>query len=664
MSVTSTQGFVFRLMASGSNGWEQLDLFQDEEIKISNNVTGLFDVSLLPSDFTRQITVPGTPKNNKFFEYVYDISVINPYTFATNVKVPSYLDFNGIYVSQGYLQLNKVNITANKFVDSYEVSIYGALSSFSRDANRLFLTDITTLTQYNHTSSFSNISASWNSNLFGGDIVYPFADYGSDWQYTQGDNYFGVDDPYGGTYICDWKPAIKMKVVWDAIFNQLGYTYDSNFLNQYWISSVYMICNTGLKYPVYDNVDLETYGQIKIGAISGSGMTDVSIPNTSWTTLPWFNSYYDPNGLIGVNASYSMPISSSLALQLNINVNVSSSVNNLPTSWSFRMIETGSGAWQSTTLPNFNDYFTNLMFSRNGSINDTVELSTVVYLPAINAGTYQFQIEATKQDGSLATPTIILDPKGTTKSYLAITKLNNMADGRVMNIANNMPYGTAGIKIIDWLKGIQKKFNLVMQPDNTRQNHFIIETFNDWYRQGSVKSFDRYVNLDTNIAVTPANNLAVNQLNFGDTLDTDYVSQQFYKGANREYGKQYYIDTQNFFSQGTFDVKTTFGNGPLIYVNGTGLSGSAGGITPPVSMYSAGRYYFTNTNSAQTACSSPIYIEIFTNDGNITAGQIAYLDQYGQHPVTGFYFFSNTLQIYPINVSTGVISVASALCRR
>lgn len=664
MSVTSTQGFVFRLMASGSNGWEQLDLFQDEEIKVSNNVTGLFDVSLLPSDFTRQITVPGTPKNNKFFEYVYDISVLNPYTFATNVKVPSYLDFNGIYVSQGYLQLNKVNVTANKFVDSYEVSIYGALSSFSRDANRLFLTDITTLSQYNHTSSFANVSASWNSNLFNGDIVYPFADYGSNWQYTQGDNYFGVDDPYGGTYICDWKPAIRVKTVWDAIFKQLGYTYDSNFLNQYWISSVYMICNKGLKYPVYDNVDLETYGQIKIGAISGSGMTDVNIPNTSWTTLPWFNSYYDPNGLVGNNASYHMPISSSLELELNINVNISSSVNNLPTSWSFRMIETGSGAWQSTTLPNFNEYFTNLMFSRNGSINDTVELSTVVYLPTIASGTYQFQIEATKQDGSLVAPTITLDPKGTTKSYLTIKKLNNMADGRIMNIANNMPYGTAGIKVIDWLKGIQKKFNLVIQPDNTKQNHFIVETFNDWYRQGEVKSFDRFVNLDTNIVVTPANNLAVNQLNFCDTLDTDYVSQQFYKGANREYGKSYYIDTQNFFSQGTFEVKTTFGNGPLVYVNGTGLSGSAGGITPPVSKYSAGTYYFTNQNGAQYACSSPIQIQIYTADGTITSGLTAYLDPYGLHPVTGYYFFTNSLQIYQLGVSTGLIGNVVALCHR
>lgn len=51
MGVISTQGFTFRLIANG----QQLDLFADEDIQLSNNVTGLFDIGVLPSDFTRQI---------------------------------------------------------------------------------------------------------------------------------------------------------------------------------------------------------------------------------------------------------------------------------------------------------------------------------------------------------------------------------------------------------------------------------------------------------------------------------------------------------------------------------------------------------------------------------------------------------------------------------
>ena len=81
MGAISTQGFQFKLIA-GEDG-VQLDLFKDEDIKLSNNVTGIFDIGVLPSDFTRQLTVPGTKKNNAFFEHVYDISIQNPFLFAT-----------------------------------------------------------------------------------------------------------------------------------------------------------------------------------------------------------------------------------------------------------------------------------------------------------------------------------------------------------------------------------------------------------------------------------------------------------------------------------------------------------------------------------------------------------------------------------------------------
>ena len=107
MGVQSTQGRNFRLVA-GDN--VILDTFKDEEILLSDNVTGLFDLGILPADFTRQITLPGTKRNNAFFEHYYDISVYSPDTFATNTKVPCYLDFGGIYLSQGYIQLNKVTL--------------------------------------------------------------------------------------------------------------------------------------------------------------------------------------------------------------------------------------------------------------------------------------------------------------------------------------------------------------------------------------------------------------------------------------------------------------------------------------------------------------------------------------------------------------------------
>jgi hypothetical protein len=666
MGITTTQGFVFKLVANG----EILDLFADEEIKLSDNVTGLFDLGVLPTDFTRQINLPGSKKNNAFFEHVYDISVRNPDTFATNIKVPCYLDFDGLYLAQGYLQLNKVNVYANKFIDSYVVSVFGALSSFGIQVNKTYLTDLTNLNTYNHTASYNNITSSWSGSLFNGDIVYPLADYGSGYQYTSGQyELFGMDDENGALSVQNFKPAIRMKKVWDAIFDSAGYTYSSSFFNEPFLDDVYLVCNNSLKYPEFAGIDLEGYGKIKVGAISGSGMTDKVLVADTFTTLPWYNELSDPQNFYN-NGAYQVKEMTNLSGKLKININVKCPVNNMPGTlsangtWQIRMIETGSStAYSTRAIQSYIFFFDQLQQSRSGGIDTTYELETEFLMDAIPPGNYYFQIKQ-RPDSAVATaPTVTLDPQGTTKSFLQITEVKQAADGRVMDIPSNMPFGTNGIKQIDFIKGIQKKFNLVIYPSKTRKNEFIVETFNNWYNKGEIKDFNRYINLDDKIEVIPANNFAVNELNFGDTLDTDYISQQFSKAANREFGKQYYTDTQNFFSQGKFEVKTTLASSPLIRIAGTGLSGSVEGINPTITQYSAGYWYFTS-GAALNACESSEEIEIFTANGFLTSGQVAYYDQYGSNPITGYTFFSNGFLIYAINSSTGVISTSSARCRR
>ena len=661
MGIVSTQSFTFRLVANG----QQLDVFNDEDIKLSNNVTGLFDLGVLPSDFTRQITLPGTKVNNAFFEHVYDISIDNPFLFATNIKVPAYFDFDSIYLSQGYLQLNKVNLLANKFIDSYEVTIYGTLSSFGRDINRNYLTDLSSLAQYNHTASYDNITASWSGNLFNGAIVYPLADYGSGYRYEQGSlQTFGMNDQEGSLTVQNFKPAIKAKLVLDAIFEEAGYTYTSSFLNQPFMDDVYLLCNNSLKYPEFASYDLETYGKIKVGPISGSGMTDVNLPSNTFVTLPWYNALSDPQSFYN-NGAYRVDKMTNLEGILNININVSCSVNNMPGTfsangtWQLQLLETGSStAYSLGALQSYIVFFDQLQQSRTGGINTTYELQQQFKLYSIPAGNYYFQI---KQRPNFAAPTIqptvTLDPGQTTKSYIQITQVNQAADGLVMNIPSNMPFGTNGIKQIDFITGLQKKYNLVIYPNRTRANEFIIETFNEWYKRGEVKDFNKYINLDDKIEVIPANNLAVNELTFGDTLDQDYISQQFSKEANREYGKTYYTDTTNFFSQGKFEVKTTFASDPLIRIAGTGLSGSVSGLNPTITQYSAGNYRFTGDNYEGSACYSAIEIEMYTADGMISPGQIAYYDQYGAVPIRGYKYFTygGGNEVYQILPSTGEI---------
>jgi hypothetical protein len=644
MGVASTNTIAYKLVASGSI----LDLFDDEDILVSDNITGLFDVGTLPVDFSRTIVLPATKKNNAFFEHVYDISIDTPYLFSTNTKVPAYLDFDGIYLASGYIQLNKVVLNGDLGIISYEVSLFGTVSSFARDMNKYYLTDLSTLSSLNHTSSYNSITSSWSGSLFGGDIVYPLADYGTALRFEAGTlQTFGINDNNGAMGVQDFKPAIRLKKVWDACFEEFGYTYTGSFFQKPFLDDVYMFCNTALKYPEYSGVDLETFGKIKVGAVSGSGMTDVNLPSGSFVTLPWYNTISDPQGFYN-NGAYTVTKATNLEGILNINVNVSGSANNMPGTfsvngrWQIRMLETGSSTpYGLTAIQPYIVFFDQLQQSRSGGINTTYELATQFKLFNIPVGTYYFQIlQSPNFPLPTALPTVTLDPGATTKSFLEITSVVNAADGRIMDIPSNMPYGTTGIKLIDFIKGVQKKFNLVIYPDKTKPNRMVVDSFNDWYKKGVRKDFNRYINLNEPIEVIPANNLAVNQLNFGDALDQDYISQQFSKGANREFGKAYYTDNQNYFSQGTLEVKTTFASSPLLQIAGTGLSGSVAGaggsqnpsFTIPTSL--------TAYNSSFNACNgSPNFVNYYATSNTIATITTLFTDSGRTVPFNGSFFW-------------------------
>ena len=577
MSVFTTQGYKFRLVA-GSGSYAdrtQLDLFADEEIKVSNNITDLFDIGAVPGTFTRTITLPGTKTNNAFFQQFYDISVYEPDLFSTNQKVEAYLDFDGIYLVTGYLQLTKVSVFENKFVDSYEVNIFGIVSNFSTDAQRLFLTDLDNLSIYNHTSSLANISASWQGNLFGGEIRYALTDSGTGIYYSLERDFLGIDDNEGALSVQQFKPAIKVKTVWDACFSKLGYTYTSSFFEEPIFDNQYLILNNNLKYPVYPNIELENLAVARSTVITGS-FGNISLPSGSRVGFPANSEEYDYTNVltIGSPLKITIPKDSKLDVRLNLVFGVTNTGGAGSGMPAFYLHYTGSGYSNTQTLANINNYLSTLRDSRTTTVSETFQLPLDFRTPTLPADIpISIFIEQIPQ--GVNNFSVLLNPiTARVGSSFQIRSLNQGADNEILEVPFNMPFGTSGIKIIDFIRGIQKKFNLVMYEDKTVPNQFKIETFNTWYKQGEYKDFNRYINLDEKIEFIPANSLAVNKLDFTDTQDTDFVSTVWQRTYNRTFGQAILINTGSYFSQGEFAVKSTLASGPLTSVPGAVFTGS------------------------------------------------------------------------------------------
>ena len=575
MSVTTTQGYKYNLVAGTLPNTVILDTFSDEDIKISNNITQLFDIGSVPGTFSRTITLPGTAKNNKFFEHYYDISLYEPDVFNTNQKVSAYLDFGGVFLVNGYLQLDKVNVYENKFIDSYEINLFGAISNFSVDTTKLFLNDLTNLSIYNHTSSYQNIKDSWSSNLFNGDIVYPMADYGQRIQYST-QVFVGIDDVEDAMTVQDYKPAMRMKVIWDAIFEKVGFTYTGSFMEQEWIDDVYVFLNANKRYPLYNEYNLETFGLGKV--FNNVGSTNPLLMTNGVEYDFTFNAIqFDNNNLFSVGSPtfYNQQVESRLSANIGLSFRVSGSGagSGMP-AWYLHYYDESNNLINTQVLANLNEYLFNVAQSRSTTTDEVYFFNTQINIPTIPVGKFKIKIEYVPQITNNFTVT--LNPSTARElCTFEITEIRQGGDQLVFDVPLNMPYGQKGIRLIDFIRAIQKKFNLVIYEDKTASNRFVVETFNTWYKEGTIRNFNNYINLDQKIEFLPANNLAVNIVSFSDLQDADFVSKTFQQINNRTFGQSFFQDTDSYFSQGEFKVESTFASGPLAQVGFTGFSGSS-----------------------------------------------------------------------------------------
>ena len=681
MSVVSGRSAVFKLIARGTT----LDQYDDEDIFLSNNVTGLFDVGELPSDFTRQITLPGTKRNNDFFEHVYDIMVDEPYLFKTNEKVIAQFDFDGFYVAQGYMQLENVVVKENKFIDSYTVSIFGLLSSFARDLSSTYLTDLDVLNKYNHTASIDIIKETWlgtdttnpdmvtNSGSYAvGDIVYPIVDSGQGWVFQSATtaNNFAINtnspnplDVTGGSInVIDFKPMLKTKRVVEAIFSQSQYTFESDFFEEDLFDSQYMLCDNGNKFAQYGGLDMNTEGLITIQPISGS-----SVPNTLGaagvsSSLDFENIVSDPslkmdgsnyrmtNNMGITGTTYSSPVE--MEIFLNFIVTGSDTSVSIPELY-IKPRNTGGVDAATVPLTFINDQIRRRLQGKAGTGEEEFEIEQKFSVNLKRNAEYDFEIYFEYQTG-ITGAFVIIGPGGNAESTLKVNKLNYLADFRIMNVPLNMPFATKGITTLSWLQGIQKKYNLQIYPSKTKPRHFIIKQFNEWYKEGRTVSFDRFIDLNKKIKVTPANNLGVKNLEFGDTLDLDFISQNFNRTNNREYSKTYYTDTSNFFSQGSFKVETTFSSTPLRYIGGSGAIGTGAGTqgTP---------FYGYPGSATTTACGSYPSFQYY-HDGVGTypdTGDRCFFDGNMTNPITGVQYINTEgnggYDLLVMNTSSGIV---------
>jgi hypothetical protein len=210
----------------------ELDMYDDEDLNISYSIEDILNLEVRRSDFSKDFKMPGTGKNNTFFNKVYDFNIDNQKNYLK--AIPCELIIDAITIIRGSLRLLSARRLNNEVI--YAVQITGRFRDLMTQVEQLSVRDID-LSEFNHTRNRTNIIDSWEYRIFdngqpvqriepGRGYVYPYIVTGAS------------NDIYDNVYVWDSYPAVYLKTIMDKIFEATGFTYESKFLESDYFKSL------------------------------------------------------------------------------------------------------------------------------------------------------------------------------------------------------------------------------------------------------------------------------------------------------------------------------------------------------------------------------------------------------------------------------------------
>lgn len=515
-----------------SDPWQLLDTFDVEPLKMTLRVQDVMDPTVVVSSYSQTFRVPNTPANGQFFQAAFNV---NQTFFDPSKKSYAYILDEGLFYMDGNIQLMSCYFNERSQNVEYEITFFGETSDFASqigiDQEQGFLKNLD-LTAYDHEVTYANLVNSWTGGLKDGAVVYPLIE----WGYTYA-NTGGAQVPVQPTMstngvrtftnsanalsIRQFKPALKARVIWDAIFNTTQYTYSfaspdfEALFNNLFVVSDQEARSTYEAFTGFSGTTMEiepTIGQPQPFFIDqviydyGSNFRQSGFPQRFVANAPGLYSFTFSASYNWYSGSYDPNVRFQFTLQ-----NPNSPVN-----------------WNSVDWP-FSD--------NNGTLSVT---TTANLLPG------QEVVFATSLVGGF----------GNTFGSIFINKVKVVATSNAnqVPISNILP---ANIKQIDFIRSIVERFKLVFVPSKQISKHFEISPWNDWVQQGEVKDWSSRFNGKIDFKTYPLFQTQNRFVTYKDQEDNDFVNYNWQNAWKQVYG-QYNLDSQIEVIKGTKTVQGIF----------------------------------------------------------------------------------------------------------
>lgn len=500
-----------------------LDTMGGTDVAITYSISDIEDVTKRRGSFSKTITLPNTPTNEKCFGFAYNIqSFVGGFT--PNKKIRAAMWEDGVQVFSGVLQLLSMAKTRGKV--TYEVGLFTDDVGLYQAIEGNLLVNTAGVTGMNHTPTSGHVSGTWTaSGAASSGYVYGVIDAAG---------FTDILNQGGGWFQAPWwrlGPSIYVKKMVDLIFAEAGYRYSSNFFNSATFGKLVLPYAAGTMPVNLSGSNIFAASTGSIGYLVGDdGTIDFQNDSTSpyydragyWNTAN--SRFTNPSVPTRWNVEISFVVSSSVANSL---YTYSASVRNLSTSGD--IVNIG---------PNING----LTGKRY-----TIKFEDIT-IPANAVANIGFRVN------SLTTSNFYAIPSGATVQW---TCLENPVNIGALDMRTALP---ADVKQGDLLQDLQKMFNLHIMADAQDPKLLYIEPWVDFYASGVVdwsqKADENAEQVLTNGDPNASTNLIFKYKDMGDYLSKTY--KQSYPLAKEGYGGKLF-PTQNFYGKGDKVVETSCG---------------------------------------------------------------------------------------------------------
>jgi len=430
-------------------GNDKLSLQEDESISITSSINDIEDITKNTTDYSKSFTVPANDINNKIFKHYYNANIDN--TFDARIKVDGRIELYNLQFRIGKFLLQKV-IVKKGVATSYTINFFGNLVSVKDAVGKDELKDLD-LSAFNHAYNSDNVKLGLEDELFNGDIIYNLLVkkryyYNSDiTDVTQDDTISNIGyttfNADNGILWNDLRPSIKLIKIIEAIETDYSLQFSRDFFGRSEFTELFI-------WMTNDKGSEVGGGLTQVDFVDDDGGSMNLTTNTlQLTATP--NDEWGVSFRVFPNINYgAMPYT----IRIKNNDEVLTEVN-APAGSSYFFV---AGSAAAVNLTN------------NGNASETYNLT--------------FEVEA-RQEFVFTTNVQYIKNGNTNEWY--ISNSNSQTITSEFTIANNLPK----LKIIDFLKGLFKKYKLVVIPQD--DGIIYVNTLKDYYLNGTDYDITEYI---------------------------------------------------------------------------------------------------------------------------------------------------------------------------